>query len=264
MVEVFREVRRVLDDEGTLWLNLGDSYCGSWGDSGHRPERDGISGTQRKKNTEFIPRTGHPTKAITAKIYGLKPKDLIGVPWMVAFALRADGWYLRQDIIWAKKNCMPESVTDRCTKSHEYIFMLSKSAKYYYDQKAIMEPIAENTAKDRVDTGKNRIDNGYPGSKTAANGRLGDAMMRNKRDVWTIAPAQFPQAHFATFPEEIPAICIKAGCPIDGLVLDPFMGAGTTGLVARKLNRNFIGFELNLEYCKMAMRRIETELGMFK
>lgn len=280
MVEVFHEVKRVLRDDGTLWLNLGDSYAGN-NSVASNGGRAGY-GTKRER--------------VVNRISGsLKTKDLIGIPWMVAFALRNDGWYLRQDIIWAKKNCMPESVTDRCTKSHEYIFMLSKSAKYFYDQDAIKEPALYDVDGTGTQARKARQKEGsksQPSDKhngirkagmkdaTAMNGkhkqdghgkrhngfneRYEGIGMRNKRDVWSISPAQFPEAHFATFPEEIPAICIKAGCPTDGLVLDPFMGAGTTALVARKLNRNFVGFELNPEYCQIAMKRIDRELGMFK
>ena len=199
---------------------------------------------------------------------------------MVAFALRGDGWYLRQDIIWAKPNCMPESVTDRCTKSHEYIFLFSKSPKYYYDQKAIMESAiydvdGTHTAARKARANGNKLQptemiNGIrAGFKDARimKGKHHDKHesigMRNKRDVWMIPPAQFSEAHFATFPEEIPAICIKAGCPVDGLVLDPFSGAGTTGLVAGKLGRNYIGFEINTKYVAMSEKRIKHELGLF-
>lgn len=286
MVEVFTEVKRVLKKDGTLWLNLGDSYYN------YRP-----GGTSQVKQS-FAKHHGAVVQTTSKrnKVFdGIKEKDLIGIPWMVAFALRADGWYLRQDIIWAKKNCMPESVTDRCTKSHEYIFMLSKNKHYYYDQDAIKEPalydvdgtgtqarkarqkegakseptgeragIRKAGMKDATAMNGKHKQDGHRQRHAGFNERYEDVGMRNKRDVWTISPAQFPESHFATFPEEIPAICIKAGCPIDGLVLDPFMGAGTTALVARKLNRNFIGFELNLEYCQMALKRIDRELGMFK
>lgn len=282
LVGVFEEVRRVLKPEGTLWLNLGDSY----------------NGVGRKTGlTENSPKQKTNRGATTQRkqlVMGLKPKDMIGIPWMVAFALRSEGWWLRQDIIWAKKNCMPESVTDRCTKSHEYIFMLSKSAKYYYDQDAIKEPalydvdgtgtqarkarqkegaksepteeragIRKAGMKDATAMNGKHKQDGHGQRHAGFNERYEDIGMRNKRDVWTISPAQFPEAHFATFPEEIPAICIKAGCPVDGIVLDPFMGAGTTAVVARKLNRNFIGFELNPEYIKISERRLKQELGMF-
>lgn len=178
MVAVFREVRRVLRDDGTLWLNLGDSYAGSWGDSGHRPERTGKDGHQRDKSTEWFERNGHPQgpKPPTASVSGLKPKDLVGIPWRVAFALQADGWYLRQDIIWSKPNPMPESVTDRCTKAHEYIFLLSKSAKYYYDAEAIKEPAADSTMNDsrlnRPGYDVLRPERGFPGQPSRGAGLL--------------------------------------------------------------------------------------------
>lgn len=296
MVELFSEVMRVLKPEGSLWLNIGDSYCGTGTSSGDQKS----STLQGSKDTQ-IEAGKRPNKKPTKDI---KPKDLVGIPWMVAFALRAQGWYLRQDIIWAKKNCMPESVKDRCTRSHEYIFMFSKSPKYFYDAEAIKEPFIYDVDGTGTAARKARQHNGdklLPTEKTNGIRSAGffeaskfegkhqdkqrghsrrhagfndrwDSMtkeeqctgMRNKRDVWTISPAQFPEAHFATFPEEIPAICIKAGCPENGLVLDPFMGAGTTALVARKLNRNFIGFELNSEYIAIAERRLEKELGMFQ
>lgn len=296
LVDVFTEVKRVLKPEGTLWVNIGDSYASA-----------GKNRTVDQATAASTLNGGLDTQTAILrqinKVTGdLKAKDLIGVPWMLAFALRADGWYLRQDIIWAKKNCMPESVTDRCTKSHEYIFMLSKSPKYFYDQEAIKEPAIYDVdgtgtqarkarQKDEAKSlptaeragirqfkdasqmndkhqdkqrGHSRRHNGFNDRWNKMTHEEQCTGMRNKRDVWTISPAQFPEAHFATFPEEIPATCIKAGCPIDGLVLDPFMGAGTTALVARKLNRNFIGFELNQEYIKIAEKRLLNELGMFQ
>lgn len=293
MIAVFTGVKRVLKPGGTLWLNLGDSYATNSGGYGSPAAMGKASYISKKTEGSILKRT----KVVS----GLKPKDLIGIPWMVAFALRASGWYLRQDIIWAKKNCMPESVTDRCTKSHEYIFMLSKSQKYYYDQDAIKEPAIYDVdgtqtlarkarQKDGAKSLPNEMQAGIRQFKDAkkADGKNSDKQrghsrkhsgfnerwdkmskeeqctgMRNKRDVWTIAPAQFPEAHFATFPEEIPAICIKAGCPEGGTVLDPFMGAGTTALVAAKLNRNYIGFELNAEYIQIAEKRLKKHLGFF-
>jgi DNA modification methylase len=251
MTEVFREVRRVLKDDGTLWLNLGDSYNGV----GQKNEQQ--AGSPKQK-------TNKGALCQSAKnIQGIKPKDLIGIPWMVAFALRADGWYLRQDIIWHKPNPMPESVTDRCTKSHEYIFLLSKSARYYYDADAIKEKMVGaphnpgNKAKPdaghlRNDFGTDRMDKVW-----------GKDGMANKRSVWTVTTKPFSEAHFATFPEDLIVPCIKAGCPEGGIVLDPFMGAGTTAVVARKLNRNYTGFELNPDYIKIAGKRLYQELGMF-
>lgn len=260
----FREVKRVLRDDGTLWLNLGDSYAGSWGDSGHRPERTGTPGHQREKNSEFINRNGHPTfnPPTSKKILGLKPKDLCGIPWRVAFALQSDGWYLRQDIIWSKPNPMPESVTDRCTKSHEYIFLLTKSARYFYDAEAIKEIQAESSAERALYGWNGRNDDGSNGARTGAGIRkmkesgmsMGEAGlipldgMRNKRSVWSVTTKPYKEAHFATFPPEIPRICIMAGSKPGDVVLDPFTGSGTTGQEALKLGRDFIGCELNQKY----------------
>ena len=250
MVAVFREVRRVLKDDGTLWLNLGDSYAsntkGSGGPSSKQDSNAGSRYNPRKFN------------------HGVKEKDLMGIPWMVAFALRADGWYLRQDIIWHKPNPMPESVTDRCTKSHEYIFLLSKSLQYYFDAKAIAEQ-QQQSSRERLTRGWNGDgDRGYPnGPQNHLKNYMGSfdsveetPLTRNKRDVWTVTTKPYREAHFATFPEDLIVPCIKAGCPEGGIVLDPFMGAGTTALVAHKLNRNYIGTELNPEYCQIAEKRI--------
>lgn len=279
-VEVFREVRRVLKDDGTLWVNIGDSYANG---ARNRTE-DMVTGGRVTGKRHQIAGKDQPNK-ITG---GLKRKDIVGIPWMLAFALRADGWYLRQDIIWHKPNPMPESVTDRCTKSHEYIFLLSKNVDYHYDQDAITEQVSPNThARLSQDVqnqiGSSRANGGAktngnmkavgrksssPGSGIKNNSSFNDAMCimperRNKRSVWTVVTQPFKEAHFATFPSELPAICIKAGCPEGGIVLDPYMGAGTTALVARKLQRNFIGFELNPDYIKIAERRLKKELGMF-
>ena len=283
LVEVFSEVKRVLRKDGTLWLNLGDSYAnsgpGSWGNS----KKSTLTTGSRKG--AWAP--GKTIGTTPERDYsGLKPKDLCGIPWRVAFALQADGWWLRQDIIWAKPNPMPESVRDRCTKAHEYIFMLSQSAKYYYDAKAIDEPVADATiircSQDvENQSGSSRVPgktNGPMkavlkqdgvGKRTYANfneryfkaeKRVGrhnsETSRRNSRSVWTITTKPFREAHFATFPPEIPERCIKAGCPIGGIVLDPFFGAGTTGMVAKQLGRDFIGIELNQNYCEMAERRI--------
>lgn len=297
-VEVFREARRVLRDDGTLWVNIGDSYA------------SGPKNRSVKQATEKTTLTGSTNtqcqilQQSTKVVSGLKPKDLVGIPWMLAFALREDGWYLRSDIIWAKKNCMPESVTDRPTRSHEYIFLLSKSAKYYYDHEAIKEPAiydvdGTGTAARKARQKETEVTAGVrpsgfkdatkmngkhggvyedsPGAKIRSSGerqpgfKSWDLMtksqqcvgMRNKRDVWHVSPAQFPEAHFATFPPALITDCIKAGCPEGGVVLDPYMGAGTTALVARKLNRNYIGVELNPEYIKIAQKRLTKELGMF-
>jgi len=264
MVEVFREVKRVLRDDGTLWLNLGDSYMGSWGN--YAPTG---KGGQRAKQVERWRRGAYEGKEdwrppTSMKQEGIKPKDLVGIPWMVAFALRADGWYLRQDIIWHKVNAMPESVTDRCTKAHEYIFLLSKSRKYYYDNEAIKET-AKNANK-TISLGEKsfskRQANGV-GVEPSGNGKSDNYTVkeyRNKRSVWTIPTKPFKEAHFAVFPPALIEPCILAGCPVGGVVLDPFMGSGTIGMVAAMYRRNFIGFELNQEYCEMAERRIEPYL----
>ena len=260
MAEVFREVRRVLRKDGTLWLNLGDSYNGAGENrngKGSKSLNDGRTDFRCREANHGITHDASP---------GLKPKDLVGIPWRVAFALQADGWWLRQDIIWAKPNPMPESVTDRCTKAHEYIFLLTKSAKYYYDAEAVKEPVCEVSIK-RAEYGWNCD---RPSTKNAAMGgngihtekmgsRFANPNGRNLRSVWTITTKPFREAHFATFPPEIPERCIKAGCPIGGTVLDPFFGAGTTGLVAKQLGRDFIGIELNEKYCEMAERRIAQE-----
>lgn len=244
LVAVFSEVRRVLKPTGTLWLNLGDSYAGS-GEGGQ---------SDAKKSANWQPEYSNKGKR-----YGLKPKDLIGIPWMVAFALRSAGWYLRQEIIWHKPNPMPESVTDRCTKAHEQIFLLSKSTKYYFDNEAIKTDCknpADDARRLRQQTWNNKntpdtLRNGIrPKESIAENGKA------NKRSVWTVNTKPYKEAHFATFPPALIEDCIKAGCPEGGLVLDPFMGAGTTGLVAKRLNRNYVGFELSAEYIKIAEARI--------
>lgn len=238
LVQVFREVRRVLRDDGTLWLNLGDSYSGSG---------KGPAGNLGATHNERCMENTH--SAIVPN--GLKPKDLIGVPWKVAFALQSDGWYLRQDIIWHKPNPMPESVKDRCTKSHEYIFLLSKSSKYYFDNKAISEP-----SKYAGDNRGARLDSRRGTECNSMSGVTGD--MRNKRSVWTVTTHPFSGAHFATFPEKLIEPCILAGSPRGGVVLDPFFGAGTTGVVCKKLHRDYVGIEINPEYKKIASDRIEN------
>ena len=256
LVDVFREVKRVLRKDGTLWLNLGDSYA-----TGTKAGRQPSTGMLKGHTAQDINRIGTPN--------GCKTKDLIGIPWLVAFALQADGWYLRQDIIWHKPNPMPESVKDRCTKAHEYIFLLSKSQKYYYDQEAIGSDIQECTVK-RYKRGWNGDgERDFPGGPQnhfkefmdPDNEKRGWA---NKKSVWQINTHPEPDAHFAVFPQKLIDPCIKAGCPEDGTVLDPFIGSGTTGIVARKQDKNFIGIELNPEYIKIADKRLYKELGMFK
>ncbi len=243
LVEVFREVRRVLRDDGTLWLNLGDSYNGT-----------------KVGNTETNKHVGAVTDSFTKKLWkDLKPKDLIGIPWRVAFALQADGWYLRQDIIWHKPNPMPESVKDRCTKAHEYIFLLSKSARYYYDYEAVKEPSTCYGTDARSDLGNIRYEGKRTEDTTGKNGQQSFVTIndtRNKRSVWTVSTKPFSEAHFATFPEELINPCVLAGSPEGGIVYDPFMGAGTTAYVAKKLGRHFLGSELNPAYIDIANKRV--------
>ena len=241
LVAVFREVKRVLRDDGTLWLNISDTFAGH------------------------------------GKFANCKSKDLIGIPWLLAFALRADGWYLRSDIIWQKGNCMPESVTDRPTRSHEYIFLLSKSSKYYYDHEAIKEP-AVNGDPDKprgsaksMSGGKAKVNSGRRkkqdevGSRryTGFNERYFNEppkQHRNKRSVWNVNTTPFPGAHFATFPKELIRPCILAGSRFGGIILDPFFGAGTTGLVAMEEGRRYVGIEINPEYVEIAQKRLNSAI----
>jgi DNA modification methylase len=284
MVEVFREVRRVLRDDGTLWLNLGDSYSAG----GNGP---GAAGAKQGTNVG--------ADIAAKRTPGFAPKNLLGIPWRVAFALQADGWLLRQDIIWSKPNPMPESVTDRCTKAHEYLFLLSKSARYHFDAEAISEPFAAssvarlaqdidsqagstrvpgktNGAMKAVGKGNAKTFRGggaytqgqsFDNSAEAARDGHGNAPnetgLRNRRSVWTVATQPFKEAHFATYPPALIEPCILAGCPKGGTVLDPFGGAGTTGLVADRLGRNAVLIELNPEYAALAQRRLEGDAGMF-
>lgn len=253
MVKVFSEVKRVLTKDGTLWLNLGDSYAGncsrtSTGRQGMGDAREGIY----VKGGE-----------------GLKSKDLVGIPWRVAFALQADGWYLRQDIIWHKPNPMPESVTDRCTKAHEYIFLLSKSSKYYYDHDAVKEKAQTNgerpTLEERYAKGEPKR-HGLAGAAACGAGGFGvsENGTRNKRSVWTVNTKPYKEAHFATFPKKLIRPCIQAGCPKGGVVLDPFGGSGTTAEVANGLSRDAILCELNPEYCELIEKRLSlTQMEMF-
>lgn len=236
LVEVFREVRRVLRRDGTLWVNIGDSYATS-------------SGSQPPTNTRNA--RGHTAKSVPL---GYKRKDMIGIPWMLAFALRADGWYLRQDIIWTKPNTMPESVRDRCTRSHEYIFLLSKSPKYYFDAKAISEPISDESMKRYERKGER----GIPMFRECddAEEEKQQKARKNRRDVWSIPTGGFRYEHFAVFPERLVEPCILAGSPKGGVVLDPFTGSGTTGAVAKRLGRDFVGVEINPWYRRMAIDRI--------
>lgn len=288
LVHVFAEVRRVLRSDGTCWMNLGDSYNAH---PGQRKPTDKV-GTKQETNA------GSNTIG-SRHVASLKPKDLVGIPWRVAFALQADGWWLRQDIIWSKPNPMPESVTDRCTKAHEYLFLLSKSARYYFDRDAIAEPFADASIerlrqgestisltsptwcddatirRDEAKTvGLNANRSSYkPGSASSMNGgkhvKKSDAGLplneagRSKRSVWEVTTQPFKEAHFATFPPALIEPCILAGCPKGGTVLDPFGGAGTTGLVADRLGRNAILIELNPEYAEIARKRIKGDAPLF-
>jgi DNA modification methylase len=239
LVDVFALVRNLLHEDGTLWLNLGDSYSGS----GKGPSKS-LNGEQHHlegKHSKIVPN-------------GLKPKDLIGIPWRVAFALQADGWYLRQDIIWHKPNPMPESVQDRCTKNHEYIFLLSKKPKYYFDNEAIKEPVKQDWGtRDRSD-GKYHNE----GSGLQPHSGLEKSYdMANKRSVWTVTTKPFHGAHFAVFPPDLIEPCVLAGSKPKDIVLDPFMGSGTTAAVAQRLNRLYLGCELNPEYEKLQKERLK-------
>lgn len=257
MVEVFTEVKRVLKKDGTLWLNLGDSY---WG-GGWKGSKTDVTGSKQATNAGSL--CGKDLKK-DGKHDFIKTKDLIGIPWMIAFALRSAGWYLRQDIIWHKPNPMPESVTDRCTKAHEYIFLFSKSQKYYYDAEAIKQglsdPLRTNWQSGSRINGINQDRNDNDFSDRSKDKTYESA---NKRSVWTVSVKPFLGSHFATFPEDLIVDCIKAGCPEGGIVLDPFMGAGTTAFVSIKLFRNFLGIELNDKYIKIAEKRLAKNLGIF-
>ena len=244
MVKVFALVRDCLTDDGTLWLNIGDSY--------YNYRKDGCIPKQTFTNSrQDLPKT---TPRRSNKLVGYKDKDLIGIPWMLAFALRADGWYLRQDIIWHKPNPMPESVKDRCTKAHEYIFLLSKSKYYYYDNEAIKEPAKDWGTRDRTN-GKYH----NPGTGLQPHSGLTKSYTkRNKRSVWSINKRPYKGAHFATYPEELIEPCILAGSEKGDIILDPFMGSGTTAVVAKKNSRAYIGCELHEEYASLQTDRIRT------
>jgi DNA modification methylase len=255
MVDVFRAARYLLADDGILWLNIGDSYAGSWGAqgrTGQMADRSIISARQIEAHPKKASRTG----AIPVGS-GLKPKDLIGIPWLLAFALRADGWYLRSDIIWSKGNPMPESVTDRPTKSHEYLFLLSKSERYHYDHEAIKEPAVSDHASGNGFKRDARLsyrdENGARGNDEQWSDVGGD---RNRRTVWNINTQPYKGAHFATFPEALVEPCVLAGSRPGDIVFDPFFGSGTTGQVAARLGRKFIGCELNPAYEALQRDRI--------
>jgi DNA modification methylase len=286
MVEIFAEVRRVLRKDGTLWLNLGDSYAS-----------DPHKGDGKYSDPKYHGKGGH-----RCRTNSLKPKDLVGIPWRIAFALQAAGWWLRQDIVWSKDNPMPESVRDRCCKSHEYVFLLSKSERYYFDMDAVLEP-CESTPSDlrKMVESQERIGGKHkvlddPLSKASSTTNIGrkrsvggkrsgnierkygedvgrngshmgrsvpwEGLVRTPRSVWKINTEPCREAHFAVMPMRLVERCILAACPPAGICLDPFMGSGTTAVVARKLNRNFIGIELNEKYIDIANRRIEREVGL--
>tara|TARA_Y100000034_G_scaffold48574_1_gene59984 strand:+ start:192 stop:1148 length:957 start_codon:yes stop_codon:yes gene_type:complete len=253
LVEIFHEVKRVLRDDGTLWLNLGDSYVGSGSKGKHKDPKNikGRNGQEVSKNN---------------KVKGLKQKDMVGIPWRVAFALQEYGWWLRSDIIWYKNNCMPSSVKDRPTSSYEHIFLLAKSKKYYYDKDAILEPLLDPNRKDTGKSGFGGLKHTSSPDKTTNitySGRKFDATKlkgKNKRDVWTVATNGYKGAHFAVYPPKLIEPCILAGCPEDGIVLDPFSGSGTTGVVAMNNGRNYIGIELNPEFAELSHQRIKDQV----
>lgn len=254
LVAVFREVWRVLRDDGTVWLNLGDSYS--------RMQADNVP---QSKNPMVVP------PSMRERIVNLPPKNLIGIPWRVAFALQADGWYLRQDIIWHKPNPMPESVTDRCTKAHEYIFLLSKSERYYYDAEAVKEEASDHpaTANRRLYSDDSAVGtkalhgNGWGQSGKGINGAYRTST-RNRRSVWTVATKPYAEAHFATYPPKLVEPCVLAGCPVGGTVLDPFGGSGTTAAVAISHGRNAILCELTPEYGELIHERVGEALASYK
>lgn len=259
LTEVFTEVRRILRSDGTLWLNISDTYAGK-GNQGEYVDAKNPHG----RNGQAV--------ALNYKVEGCKPKDMIGIPWMLAFALRDAGWYLRNDIIWMKENPMPESVKDRCARCYEHIFLFSKSRKYHFDYKAISEPIAPATAQ-RLKRGiseRNKYGIAIPGqvqqqtiNRPREHGEITEDKinpLRNKRDVWIINTVPFKGGHYAAYPPKLVEICLLAGCPEGGIVLDPFMGSGTTGMVAKQLNRHYIGVELNPEYADLALARIGGEI----
>lgn len=285
MVEIFREVRRVLADDGTLWLNLGDSYAAQRG--GTEMPAETLAGGQHGKavNVDSYRGRGFSAKMLTgqegapsrnlpvahrnARAFGLKHKDLIGIPWRVAFALQADGWYLRQDIIWSKPNPMPESVKDRCTKAHEYIFLLSKSERYYFDSAAMREPCSADmqrrAAAGHTRGARGKLDSSRQDSASlrGVHAKVLDVSSgRNRRSVWTVPTKPFRGAHFATYPPELIEPCIAAGSERGDVVLDPFNGAGTTGLIALRHNRSYVGIEINPEYASMSAKRLRDDVGL--
>ena len=248
LVNVFKEVRNVLTDDGTLWVNLGDSYYNYRPGKGQSYPKQSVSKTTQDLPTQCNKRGN--------KLDGLKEKDLIGIPWMFAFAMRKDGWYLRQDIIWHKPNPMPESVKDRCTKSHEYIFLFSKNRKYFYDNESIKEPVKQDWGT------RNRTNGKYHNSGSGLSPHSGLTKSydrKNKRDVWSITNKPFKGSHFAVFPPDLITPCILAGSEKGDIILDPFMGSGTTAMVAKQLGRDYIGCELHEEYSNLIDQRVPVE-----
>ena len=252
LTEVFSEVRRVLLPSGTLWLNIADTYCGT-GSKGDHLDPKNPSG----RNGQCV--------SLAQRVENVKAKDMIGIPWMLAFALRDRGWYLRSDIIWQKANPMPESCKDRPSRCYEHIFLMAKSRKYYFNAEAIAEPVAESTPmRMRRKFGKNKYSAGIPGqthqhlNDYRPNGYAEEdiPLLRNKRDVWQINSVPYKGAHFAAYPPKLVETCLLAGCPQDGIVLDPFLGSGTTAAVAKQMGRHYIGIELNPDYCALAEQRI--------
>jgi len=255
LVNVFREVKRVLRDDGTVWLNLGDSYMGGGGGNYNKTGISQAGGqhlTNVRNRKDFIKKSG------------VKAKDLVGIPFRVAFALQEDGWYLRQDIIWHKPNPMPESVKDRCTKAHEYIFLLSKNQKYYFDNEAIKEDSVDKESHRGMSPRNKdkRLGDRFFATKVGDSANYKKYPKRNKRSVWTVTTKPFKGAHFATFPMDLIEPCVLAGCPEGGTVLDPFGGSGTTGIVAVNHNRHAVLCELNKEYIELAKQRLRTEVGL--
>ena len=258
LVSVFHEVKRVLSPQGTCWLTIADTYCGTGSKAGHTDPKN-----PKGRNGQQV--------AVNRRAPGCKPKDLIGIPWLLALALRSDGWYLRSSIIWHKANPMPESTRDRPSRCYEYVFLLTKSKKYYYDWKTVAEPIAPTTAA-RLKSGRSENHKyvaGIPGqdkdqkiNRPRERGAYTDAVIspvRNRRDVWQINTVPYRGGHFAAYPPKLAETCILAGCPVGGVVLDPFLGSGTTAAVAKALNRRYVGIELNPEYCALAKKRIGGE-----
>lgn len=252
LTEVFSEVRRALLPSGTLWLNIADTYCGT-GSKGDHLDPKNPSG----RNGQCV--------SLAQRVENVKAKDMIGIPWMLAFALRDRGWYLRSDIIWQKANPMPESCKDRPSRCYEHIFLMAKSRKYYFNAEAIAEPVAESTPmRMRRKFGKNKYSAGIPGqthqhlNDYRPNGYAEEdiPLLRNKRDVWQINSVPYKGAHFAAYPPKLVETCLLAGCPQDGIVLDPFLGSGTTAAVAKQMGRHYIGIELNPDYCALAEQRI--------